>query len=70
MTKQKAFSLPVQSCPICSAPGRRIAYGRPRLSLDVQCTSEACGWYYTSAASRMVLKALAARRVAARAVQP
>jgi len=64
MTRQKAFSLPVQSCPICSAPGRRPkSTDRPRLALDVQCTDPACGWFYTSAATAMVLRAIAARRV-------
>lgn len=53
-----AYTLPVQHCPICRQLGVRLQVRQP-LSLDAQCT--ACGWYYTSAAHRAVLRALTNR---------
>jgi hypothetical protein len=53
-----SHTLPVQHCPICRAPGVRLQTRQP-LPLDAQCT--ACGWYYTSTAHRMVLRALTSR---------
>jgi hypothetical protein len=50
-----SYTLPVQHCPICRAPGQRLQARQP-LPLDCQCT--ACGWYYTSTAHRAVLRAL------------
>lgn len=53
------YALPVQQCPTCKEPGRRLHTWRRGLPLDAECTS--CGWYYTSAAHWAVLRALAKR---------
>jgi hypothetical protein len=52
------YTLPVQHCPICDAPGVRLPR-RASLALDAECTS--CGWFYTSTAHRAVLLALTSR---------
>ena len=46
------------ACPICGGAGLRIP---DMLALDCTCT--ACGWHYTSARSRSLLRALTRRRV-------
>lgn len=47
-------------CPLCSAPGTRTI---ERLALD--CTCSACGFFYTSARSRGILRALTRPRLPA-----
>jgi uncharacterized protein (DUF983 family) len=41
-------------CPICGAQGERDM-ARGRLALDCTCTE--CGWHYTSAWARAILRA-------------
>lgn len=60
------YTLPVQHCSLCRAPGVRVQVMRrwhsaARGLYDAQCSG--CGNRYTSAAWRMVLRALTSRPV-------